>query len=286
MSEQSHGRSSLWGTFTLYDIFGYVVPGVSLFLALAVTRYACDLWSILMSSGRGYDSLKGMLGSLAEHWAIWLVLAVVVSYLTGHVLSSISSMVIEKWVLREWLGYPTRNMIRVYPSSADGTQTPAESKKKRHDKFLSIVLGYRGSMGRDTVPVFRSQFERVFGSSIIERDTFNVFPLCFAWVKESCPTTYERVIHYVYSYGFARNTCCAFVVAAFAGLSVPVAFLDRIGFAVAWLILAFFFFRQYLKFFRRINDEVFFQFMAMQTKASGGFVSSMESDHSPLTKST
>ncbi len=239
--------------FTLYDLLGYFIPGATLLIAVGIKKFSTEILNLLIGSNVEGNLIK-IIAQFKENWIVWVGISLVITYLTGHVIAALSSMLLEKLIVGKFLQYPTFNMLK----------TKDDSKKYQqfsHWFWFNLMLGYRGSMGTETVALFKKIFIATFsddGERIIEKDRFNVFALCFAQIKEKCPITYERVMNYVSAYGFSRNSAMAFVIAAVLVICV---FPPNYFYFVIYIIISFLLFRQYLKFLRRVNDEVFFQFI-------------------------
>lgn len=258
--------------FTLYDLLGYFIPGAALLLALGISLYSKDAFDLLRG-GVEHSNLDNLIIQLATNWVVWLVVGLVVTYLIGHVIAALSSMILEKFVVNFILEYPTKNMLRTWKAKQNSIEENHKSKDRAKrsaklcDKIVwNLIFGYRRSMGNETVALFRQIFIARFGdagSKVLECDTFNIFAMCFASIKECCPVTYERVMNYVSSYGFSRNSAMSFLVASIIVLTVYPFSPFKFATIVMWVIFFFALFRQYLKFMRRVNDEVFFQFMIM-----------------------
>ncbi|MGB9591385.1 MAG: hypothetical protein ACPL1K_02595 [Candidatus Kryptoniota bacterium] len=261
--------------FTLYDFFGYFIPGVALLTALLLSRFAIDI-KLLLAGKNDSSRFVAMLTQFKENWIVWITIGIVVTYLIGHVVSALSSMVLEKLVVGKILKYPTFNMLET-------TVSRAKNRKLKNYIMYNILLGYRGSMGNHTVEIFRTIFNAVFGyhgRNILDYDRFNVFPICFSYVKEKCPVTYERVMNYVSSYGFARNSAMAFIIAALLVICrFPVNYPYVLISSILDIVIALLLFRQYLKFLRRVNDEVFFQFMIINWHRLGQYMDDKSFDN-------
>jgi len=250
-------ETKLRNIFTLYDFLGYFLPGAALIIMICVSHFMYDILLLFKLNNETVESTNALLflmKQIAQNWVVWLVIGIVTTYLIGHIIAGLSSMILEKWLVGNVLHYPTNNMLI--------------PKRGKNRTFWNIIMGYRGSMGNETVRIFRNIFEKRYGKegkNLLDHDIFNVFSICFASMKENNSVTYERVMNYVSSYGFSRNASMAFLIAAIIGVILmftKVHWFVICFYFVTMIIFSFFMFRQYLKFFRRVNDEVFFQFIS------------------------
>lgn len=262
MNERNSSKVStnVKNIFTLYDIFGYLIPGATFVILIWIGLHPEILKYLI---GLSY-SVPTIIIILSKYWTIWIIIGLVITYILGHIIASISSMLFEKIIIGECLKYPTYNMLpqNIIDEHLGSKLNTKNKREKGVKKLNNILLGYRGSMGNETVKIFCDLFVKKFGEqgkSILLKDKFNIFVLCFSSIKETCPLSYERIINYVSAYGFSRNSSMVFFLAA-----IIVSILKfNLLFMLTCLIIAFFLFRQYLKFLRRVNDETFYQFMVL-----------------------
>src|SRR5262249_11801297 len=93
------------------------------------------------------------------------------------------------------------------------------------------------------------------------------FWLCWGYITLHHPAAYRRGSHFVELYGFSRNTCMSFLLIAILPLFqfwiwqtwlAPMPWFNWTG---PSLLVALFFFANYLKLFKRMDDELFHAFL-------------------------
>lgn len=104
--------------FDLYDIFGYFAPGLVFTISLSIF-----LGYLPNQSLSGYlIHLKTLLKWVTINKVWWLdtlffISSIAIIYIIGHLISSISSLLIEKYILKKASGYPYEKLFRLKPSS-------------------------------------------------------------------------------------------------------------------------------------------------------------------------
>lgn len=99
--------------FDLYDFFGYIFPGSILFSAILLSLFFLGILTQqqLVRFFAEFESLN---------WAveIFLLFSVfVLLYLLGHLISTTSSTVIDRMLVRATVGYPFEHLFEYYPTS-------------------------------------------------------------------------------------------------------------------------------------------------------------------------
>jgi len=262
--------------FTMYDFFGYLLPGTFFYL-LAVAPY--DGYGILQVIGQrisgqipdfGYKFLIADFVSrlLHESPIFFSALALLIGYITGHVIAALSSLILERVFVEKYLQYPATNMFEL------------EGKRSLPKIFFGK---YQRGYSEDFRVGYKEKFERTF--TIPFGNPNDIFWLSFEFVAHNCPAALSRAVHFLNLYGFARNLSMTFVL---GGVPLLVFLLFRVlpGIASTWftllvfvsfLLLALVFFWDYLKLLRRLNDEVYRGFYAWS-----GVKTAMSSATAPL----
>lgn len=232
--------------FTLYDFFGYLLPGLTfgalLFLSFDLPKaveYARHTILGLEPKPTFSFLLSDIIKLLDQSPFFISVLAIVIAYILGHIIASLSSFLFEKIVVLNWLSYPTENMFQL--------------KERKHPFFPNYRRGYT----KKFIKSFRKHFESSFGIPL--KNPNDVFWITFEFVAHNCPSAFARSMHFLNLYGFSRNLSMTFLSAAVFLLSYEIAN----GLMINWLFLSiytaisFSLFWNYLRLFRRLNDEVF-----------------------------
>ena len=218
--------------FWAYDVFGYLLPGLLMLLALTYpNQRGREVLDELWRSGRLQDA----------------ILVLFAGYAAGHLVAAVSSWVLERQVLRNLLRYPTEHLF---------------AGSKGGNKFIRFLLpGYFRPYSPEFRDRFNLKFDRVFG--ITTPDIHDRFWLVWSYVSLYHPAAYRRGTHFLELYGFARNMSLALIAAALApvlpGWASPV---PRGLWIAACLLAGGLMFANYAKLLRRLNDEVFRGFVA------------------------
>lgn len=221
-------------SFWAYDIFGYLLPGLLLLAGLTVSN-------------------KWMASYLGNHWnsqnyadyAIILGIA----YIFGHVISGLSSFLLERLFLRHVLGYPTQQMFK------EKDDTP---------KYVKIFFpGYFRPYSQPFRDAVRKKVRKKFTLGVT--DDHDLFWLSWSYICAHHPVAYRRATHFLELYGFSRNMAMSFL------LLVPSTWLptwtDTMNgylwsagaFSCAWIL-----FVNYTKLLRRLNDETYRAFVVAE----------------------
>lgn len=242
-------------SFSKYDYFGIIIPGiivvVSIILSLPMQFYL-DLGILLKTIGE------------LEYFFIFLIgiSFVILSYFIGMIISALGSWLIENIVIKKFLNYQTYHLFKskikinsVNDKVVNKTKKILEKKNEKKEGFF--FKKYKEPYSKE----FQQQFEVYFGKYFnkIRYSDEDKFKLCFAVVKENCPITYGRLSTFISLYNLSRNLTISF------SITIPILiynyiifqnFLFLIGILVA-LMFIFFFFKNYLKYFKIYADEVF-----------------------------
>jgi len=238
-------KASFWP----YDVFGYMLPGATFLTGVAL----------------GQSWLSTRIVSLwnTKDWPE-LILLLLGAYLTGHAISAISSLLIEAYLMSATWLLPS---ARLMPE----TKTPTSRWRRRWFwKTLRwfgdrLAPNYRKPYPEDFQNAVKNSFRDAFGEDFQHPHTR--FWMCWTFISLHHPAAYRRGSHFVELYVFSRNTTMSFVL-----ISLLPAFgcLQRAWTppVTAWLwtsssfVIALFFFSNYLKLMKRMDDEMFHAFVA------------------------
>ncbi len=260
--------------FTLYDLFGYLLPGIFFFALFPITYDAGSA----MNLAADYIRNQTVRGDTTNHFFLlqfvglvhqspWLLAAyfLLVSYLLGHVIAALSGLLLERLGVEKFLKYPAANMfgLRTHEGFIETTTFALLKKIPQWDSVKQFIFrNYRRPYSQEFIDRFKNKYVERF--KVAPNNPSDVFWLCFAFTSQNCPATFERASHFLNLYGFARNLSMMF----FAFSIVMIGFEWSKGLHIncwvesAYLLLGIGFFWQYLKFFRRLNDEVFRGFVS------------------------
>lgn len=100
--------------FSGYDIFGYLVPGSTFLLSI----YAFDFWvmknteqkvPLHLPAFRFFNYIWEAMFSSSPNWFssfIFFIILIVVSYISGHIIASVSALSIDRFLVFKGHGYP------------------------------------------------------------------------------------------------------------------------------------------------------------------------------------
>ena len=145
---------------TFYDIAGYLVPGM-VFVTVLFIGYNHS-----MACHQSFLELRNSIQNLSYTEIATLV---IISYLTGHVLSSLSYFIIEVLLLK----------------------IPCFKRFKKSEMIVSLNI----------YNAFSEKFQKTFGFEPQERD----FTACICYVESKQPSIYSTTLIFKSFYGMARN---------------------------------------------------------------------------------
>jgi hypothetical protein len=100
--------------FDVYDFFGYLFPG-SFFTGVVICLHEVA----------GISHIRDFVGKITNpnlNWAFGLLVifaSLVVVYVVGYVLGTISSIAIDRWFVRDALGYPFHKLLDIHRSELE-----------------------------------------------------------------------------------------------------------------------------------------------------------------------
>ncbi len=299
--------------FTVYDVLGYLLPGL-FFLTLLVFEY--DMGRALTYYLSHKLSFTGIEGEAVRYklpyimkFLSWqqtptdfkfvpFVLLIVLAYLIGHIISAVSSTVIEKLFLSSSLQYPDSNLFYELVEKRDTPLRIETWRLLRQETrwwmfpkrlFVSLVSWvkhawqsfwrfffprYCHPLDTEFTTAFKQKIDARFGCQVELR---SYYWLCYADIIRHLPTSYQRNQHFVSLYGFSRNTATAFwlyVAFRFASRLVYGHFGITYMLSPAnqfilgtYMVIGGILFLSYLKIFRRQTMEMFYAFFALHSDA-------------------
>jgi hypothetical protein len=106
--------------FDLYDVFGYIVPGLILLISIVslMFQYGNDLPIRINYFMENHTISSFDLKSMKESTPWWLEITLLVTllsivYIIGHIIASISSLLIDKYLIRKISGYPSEILFKI-----------------------------------------------------------------------------------------------------------------------------------------------------------------------------
>ncbi len=106
--------------FDLYDIFGYIVPGL-IFLVFSITIMSVfdgdfPLKSQIFSKLHeiSYEELKELKDNVPWWVEVTLLISTIsIIYIIGHIIASLSSLLIDKYLVKKIAGYPSQKLFNI-----------------------------------------------------------------------------------------------------------------------------------------------------------------------------
>lgn len=260
-------RSSFW----FYDVFGYLIPGF-FFICLIIIDY--DV-STLMRFSENHNGLHELLITNRENvnfkleylfrFLSWnqtgndfkftpFVLLILFCYIIGHLVSAISSLVIETWFNKGIFGFPSHNLFGI----------------AKNNWLKRRFKNYTKPFNSDFIDMFKKIYLKRFGKDLDPNDSFW---MCFSDVSRNSPIGFERATHFLSLYGFNRNIATSFFIYIILRIIVACPFILNSSIDRNTIIILVLFFsfglimtKNYLKLFRRQCTEVYYQFYAANTE--------------------
>jgi hypothetical protein len=241
--------------FTLYDFFGYLLPGITFGALMLLSFDVPKIIDVLTKKVIGNFSIPNYTYLFRDfiallHESPWFisVCTLLISYIVGHFLAALSSYFLEKLLVQSWLQYPTENMFEL------------RGKKKRY-----LFRNFRRAYTLEFIDKFKFQFESYFKLPLASSN--DTFWITFEFVAHNCPATFARSIHFLNLYGFSRNLSMTFLT---AGITLMYFEFTNMP-TVHWMLVCCYFgislilYWNYLKLLRRLNDEVYRGFYSFVT---------------------
>lgn len=243
--------------FTLYDFFGYLLPGIIFWMLLILSADITYLFTeILLTDHKISIELHFKVFTDAEHFfqkSPWFVSgsAILISYISGHFISTISSFFGERLFVENIIKYPASNL---FESNEPGF-------------WNKVFEKYSRSYSKEFQEEYKKRFALIF--KITNPTPNDLFWISFEYIAQFCPNAFARSMHFLNLYGFNRNISYAFILSGIFSFVI----LCSINREYYWVIpgllivLSIPFYWNYLKLLRRLNDEVFRAFF-MHTNMS------------------
>lgn len=227
MKDDTSVRTYFWP----YDIFGYLLPG---FFFIAI------LYKTNTFIGANLKSLFHPNSQSSEILNILIIIAI--SYIMGHLISALSSFFLEKVFVGMLLKYPTANLL--------------DNARSNASRLLAGPLNYFRPYKEDFRKKLIAKFESRFG--ITYEDENDLWQLVWTYITMYHPAAFKRGTHYLELYGFTRNISWSLVLISllplFPNWNEPICSWIWFGVAFGSAVLMFL---NYLKLFRRMNDEMY-----------------------------
>lgn len=288
MSDRGDPRTYFWP----YDIFGYLLPGI---IAVApLLEFQSNLRELFKERYQA-DSIMDN-----------LVLIVGV-YVIGHLISAAASFLLERVLLRLTFGYPLGQFIcgrfagtaprrfvleltHAYRWRAvRWTNKPGfpgvpfrcfravcEFCERRLDLLPGPCHAYDPKITRLIQKRFAEHFGVEFRNWSVRRRVHEVYWTVWAFVAERMPMAYRSAMHFLEIYGFCRNSCLAFLLAATYPLcpgwsatsDSQTVIISSVSWSLACGVAALLMYINFTKLIRRQNDFMIRAFISYESSKS------------------
>lgn len=232
--------------FWPYDIFGYLLPG---FVVIApLLEFDSEVRSLFKQR-------------FSEHSILDVLALIGISYSLGHIVAALSSLFLERILLKSTCGYP-------------GEQLFAKAQHRKHLRFAGLRRFFPGhchSYPDEFIDQFCALYNSLFRQNVFSpmppRTADNMFWNCSLYSSVHHPPGFQLAQHFVELYGFARNTCMSLILISLypclpswnpSAASLPS--LSEQAWRLTTLAAAVFMYINYTKLLRRQNDHIFRSF--------------------------
>lgn len=267
--------------FSFYDFLGYLIPG-ALFLYILYFGGEHYHWG-LASEARGYLAKNNnSLGELLNFLPL-----VILSYVIGHFLALVSSFLVEKYSNCN-NGFPSQYLISgngngyfykanlwsiigrvilwvaILPISAPDilTHWKFRQNKKMDERLRPVVFEFCLDILENK---FRMDISGMDDKTGVDGDSFR---LIYHYSFENSDSHASKLQNYVALYGFTRNIAMIFVIVFWALIFLKLNLGIGIGYIpiVTSIILAFVFYKGFVKFYKRYTLEAMMAACAITTR--------------------
>jgi hypothetical protein len=246
----------------LYSIFGYLLPGFFLISLLIIdfdgstliTKYwenekvvkADFLTDLKLNYFLDFFSS----GTLSDFKFIPFVIFLLFCYLIGHVISALSSLFIERLLVKLSWGFPSGILV----------------SGQQEIKYKWFFGNYRKPLKSQMINELKKSAKDLYKYDVNKEDYYWLF---YSYIITNRPYLAPRVHHFVNLYGFSRNVCATFIIY----IIFRICFLNWViglplGLAtwsilILFLFIAFFMFWNYIKLFKRQAVDIYFLFLSV-----------------------
>lgn len=278
-----------------YTFFGYLLPGfyfLFLFLididgTLLISEYMKNhiidglLSSVNTKSGIIIHYFNGGLSN--EIKFCFILIFLLFCYLLGHLISVLSSVILERWFVKRFLKQPSVVLItpqkylykRKWYKKIINKCFPKKYKKTRYWKWYYynnrrlLFPTYTLRLPFVTIRLLKRSLKIVYKDKKIAVSDY--YQLAHAYLLIKQPVGFQRTNHFVTLYGFARNVTMAFFLyliirfclCYFDIIKFPLnGFNEEYYILLCFTIMMFAMLYNYLKLYKRHTTEMFFLFIA------------------------
>lgn len=260
-----------------YDFFGYLLPG---FFLVGLFIFEYDVGDLMEYYTENNNTFRNLSGNDIEskldyllQFLSWnsegdfkfttLFLFIIYCYLLGHILAAIGSIIYEKFIVANFLKYPSENLFGKNPF--DGQGRWIRFREWLRPKAQFIFNKFCQPLNERYAEDLEKLIQKRFGPNV---NRSNYFWLCFTDISKYSPVAYIRVMRFLNLYAFSRNLSVGLLIYlptrlffyAFLGSTINIYNCIILTF---YIFLAAVLFWNYLKLFRRQTQELYFHFYTL-----------------------
>lgn len=265
--------------FSLYDFLSYFLTG---FLCLYLLKAGLDNKIFVIFNLE--DCFLSFYKSKPTEFDYTFI--IIVSYLTGHLLSFISSITIERYNIYIY-GYPSKYLLELKPNEPSLKNYFSDVGTWRH-RFMRIVIFltllpivlldvisnrvfklrtfFTRPYSKDLISLIKKKIEKIYTDELFEKKDHkgeeylltDFFSPIYHFIMQHSEKHYIRSQNFVALYGLMRNLALLFVSLGWLIIISAIINLEwkHLPIAFSSILISFIFFLAYLKFFRKFTEEV------------------------------
>jgi hypothetical protein len=269
---------SISQSLNLYAVFGYLLPGFFL-TTLYIVDFDVSLIMRLYSNGQilkfkdveNVENLRLNLlmsyfssGTMSDFKFIPFIIFIFFCYVLGHIISSFSSLIIERFFIKVIFGYPSAILLN--------EKNPGWKWFNHFYLFKFILKDFRKPFPKKTRKKIIKTAEETFKYKMPLED---YYWQCYSFIITERPYLAPRVHHFVNLYGFSRNIAASIFIYLFTrlfilnwciGISmdkfvwIVFSILTLCGILLLW---------NYTKLFKRQAVDVYTLFLSIDSSKNG-----------------
>lgn len=258
---------SISQSLNLYSVFGYLLPGfflTTLFILdydfCTIIRYYSKCNSLTVQELNAMNLKVHYImnffstGTMTDFKFIPFIIYIFFCYLLGHLVSAFSSLILEKLIIKQLMGYPSTILVSGNPVTK---------------KWL--FGSYRRTLKPQIINEIKKTIKKTFDYDVHKED---YYWLCYSYIITTRPYLASRIHHFVNLYGFSRNVTGALIIYLICRFFIFFLLLgsaiDRFSILSMALmnIAAVSMFWNYLKLFKRQAVDIYYLFLAVHNDSN------------------
>lgn len=257
-----YSTKSINQSLNLYSIFGYLLPGFFLSSLIIVDYdFTKAVRFYRLNHKLNFTQLEDLdlkinsvvsffsTGTMTDFKFIPFLIFLFFCYLLGHLVSAFSSFFLERFLVKNLMGYPSKILL-----------------SETNPKWKFLFGNYRRPLKKEMISQLKILVDKTFAYQVHKDD---YYWLCYSYIITCKPYLSPRVHHFVNLYGFSRNITGALFIYLLVRLLILGWFLGSMMDYFSWLtwwlffIAATFMFWNYLKLFKRQAIDIYFLFFSV-----------------------